>query len=49
MIVTEYMENGSLDTYLRVSQETNIENLSERSIPDCSRRMKEINVLMHYN
>jgi serine/threonine protein kinase len=47
MIVTEYMENGSLDTYLRVNTKNRDENLYE--FEDFSRQMKGTNVLMRYN
>ncbi len=45
MIVTEYMENGSLDTYLRVNKN----QINIQLILIIFRQMKEINVLMHYN
>ena len=47
MIITEYMENGSLDTYLRVNK--NCEEKSFDILINYFRQMKEINVLMHYN
>jgi serine/threonine protein kinase len=47
MIVTEYMENGSLDTYLRVNQMKFL--FFTLSIFFVFRQTKEINYLMHYN
>ena len=51
MIVTEYMENGSLDTYLRVNEKENLRLqcvLITRIFVNF-RQMKVINALMHYN
>jgi serine/threonine protein kinase len=49
MIVTEYMENGSLDTYLRVRKERMYSIMKNFFVIDYFRQMKETNVLMHYN
>ena len=50
MIVTEYMENGSLDTYLRVNNDSRErERLIDSFIAFDSRLMKEIRHLMLYN
>jgi len=50
MIVTEYMENGSLDAYLRVREiRSEVDSFAFFLDENVFRQMKEIIILMRYN
>jgi len=50
MIVTEYMENGSLDAYLRVREiRSEVDSFAFSLDENVFRQMKEIIILMRYN